>query len=73
MLAQPATAQEMDCDGMFIQAERMLAENTDADVDEKVEVYRMAVDAYEACEAGESEQERAERLFREVFDTAGGM
>ena len=73
MLAQPAAAQEMDCDAMFSDAERMLAENTDADVDEKVEVYRMALDAYEACEAGESEQERAERLFREVFDTAGGM
>ena len=73
LLVQPAAAQEMDCDAMFTQAERMLAENTDADVDEKVEVYRMALDAYEACEAGESEEERAERLFREVFDTAGGM
>lgn len=73
LLAQPASAQDMDCDAMFIQAEQMLAENTDADVEEKVEVYRMALDAYEACEAGETERERAERLFREVFDTAGGM
>ena len=73
ILAQPAAAQEMDCDAMFSQAERMLAENTEADVDEKVEVYRIALEAYEACEAGESEEERAERLFREVFDTAGGM
>ena len=73
MLAQPAAAQEMDCDAMFSQAEQMLAANNDADVDEKVEVYRMALEAYEACEAGESEEERAERLFREVFDSAGGM
>ena len=73
MLALPAAAQEMDCDAMFSQAEQMLASNTDADVDEKVEVYRMALEAYEACEAGESGEERAERLFREVFDTAGGM
>ena len=73
MLAQPAAAQDMDCDAMFRQAEEMLAANSDADVDEKVEVYRMALEAYEACEAGESEEERAERLFREVFDTAGGM
>lgn len=73
ILVQPAAAQEMDCDAMFSQAERMLAENTEADVDEKVEVYRIALEAYEACEAGESEEERAERLFREVFDTAGGM
>ena len=52
MLVQPAAAQDMDCDAMFSQAERMLASNADAEVDEKVEAYRMALEAYEACEAG---------------------
>ncbi len=73
LLVQPAAAQEMDCDAMFSEAERMLTEKPDADVEDKVNAYRIAVRAYDACKAGESEQERAERLFREVFDTAGGM
>lgn len=71
-MAGPAAAQ-MDCDAMFRQAEQALAAHPDTAVEDRVELYQKAVEAYEACEGDESSEDEAARMFREIFETTGRM
>ena len=64
LLAQPATAQEMDCDAMFKKTESMVSTSKKMTVESKVKAYQMAAMAHEMCKEGK--EDMASKLYFET-------
>ena len=62
---------EMDCAAMFQEAESKLSGNKNIPAEKKVELYEMALKAYQECKKGKEKE--ALDFFNEVFDISDRM